>query len=164
MFCSNLPITQKSSAWIALRRRGSVLPRATRRRRRILHRRILYVTGRQNVLFQSSCHTKTLRVDRTAAERKRVAKSNPPQAENPAPQDSLCDRKAECFVPIFLSHKNAPRGSHCGERKHVAKSNPLQAENPAEQDSMPYTKNRKFCSGFSVIYPDIINKKRREKT
>ena len=32
---------------------------------------------------------KTLRVDRTAAERKHVAKSNPPQAENPAAQDSF---------------------------------------------------------------------------
>lgn len=80
--------------------------------------------------------------------------------------------------------QKAPRGSHCGGeeaccqeqpaaggevcaaavQKHAAGDSLPQAENPAEQDSMPYTKNRKFCSGFSVIYPDIINKKRREKT
>ena len=34
-------------------------------------------------------HKKTLRVDRTAAEKKHIAKSNPPQAENPAGQDSF---------------------------------------------------------------------------
>ena len=64
-------------------------------------------------MFWVSYHTKTLRVDRTAAEKKHVAKSNPPQAENPAVQDSfLC------------------------KRKNVARSSPLQAENPAVQDSL----------------------------
>ncbi len=48
-----------------------------------------FVIGKseQNVLL--SYHKKTLRVDRTAAEKKHVAKSNPPQAENPAGQDSF---------------------------------------------------------------------------
>ena len=46
-------------------------------------------------MFWVSYHTKTLRVDRTAAEKKHVAKSNPPQAENPARQDSLHEGEAE---------------------------------------------------------------------
>ena len=69
------------------------------------------------------------------------------------PKLFLCDRKAECSVLNFLSHKKRSAGAQdvrwtsalrrpewngdrtAAERKHVAKSNPPQAENPAVQDS-----------------------------
>ena len=50
---------------------------------------------------------------------------DPPQAENPAKQDSFLFN-GKLRSPLY---KNAPRGSHCGEKEECRFRDPLQMEN-----------------------------------